>query len=365
MILVFAIGVSLLVFLWNFYYRKAWDKGLSVQLKFERDYAYAGEETALSLVLENRKRLPIPLLETAFHVRRELAFQGVENTKTSDFTYKRDIFSMLGRQRITRRLRLFCTKRGYYDIRDVNFTSYSLFHKKRYLANRKAQTEFYVYAKRVNVSDLMIQCEKLSGANQCAQRLYEDPFAFRGIRDYTTQDPMKTVNWKATAKSGQMMVNTYDSTQMERVMLYLDVEDTGIMKQEKLLEECISVAATLSQKLMGKGMEVGLVVNCRDEQGNILCLMPDNGRTQISRIEQLLANLTGQEALVSFGEILGIQPEEVMAVYISKNSRTAAEALAQSAGLWVLPVGAGDSKETEVPILGPGIHLVKRKVEGA
>lgn len=365
MILIFALGAAALFFLWNRYYQKHWDKGLGVQLKFERDYAYAGEETALSLAIENRKRLPIPLLEAAFQVRRELAFVGVENTKTSDYTYKRDIFSMLGRQRIIRRLPLYCTKRGFFEIREVNFTSYSLFHNKSFLAGRRVQTQFFVYARRVDVSKLLIQCERLSGTNQCARRLYEDPFAFRGIRAYTNQDPMKTINWKATAKSGQMMVNTYDSTQMERVMLYLDVADTGILKQERLLEESISVAATLAQKLMGKGMEVGLAVNCRDEAGDPFCLMPEHGRSQRSRIEQLLANLTGKEPAAPFGEILEIRVEDAMAVYISKNRQTTAAELAHRAGLWVLPVAAREGNAEPVTVGGLELHVVKRKVEGA
>lgn len=365
MILIFAAGTAILLLLWNLYYMKCWDKGLGVQLSFQRDYAYAGEETALLLAIENRKRLPIPLLEAAFHVRRELSFLDEENIKTSDYTYKRDIFSMLGRQRITRTLKLLCTRRGFYEIRDVDFTSYSLFHRKSYLASRKARTEFYVYAKRVDVSDLVIQCEKLSGANQCARRLYEDPFAFRGIRDYTAQDPMKTINWKATAKSGRMMVNTYDSTQMERVILYLDVADTGILKQDKLLEESISVAATLAQKLLGKGMEVGLIVNCKDEKGDILCRMPDRGRTQRSGLEQLLANLTGREELVSFGAILSGRQAETMAIYISKNYRTASEELEGQAGIWVLPMAPNDLEARAVSVGSRGMTLVKRKVEGA
>lgn len=364
MILIFAAGVVILLFLWNLYYEKCWHKGLGVQLGFQRDYAYAGEETALLLAIENRKRLPIPLLEAAFHVRRELAFVDVVNTKTSDYTYKRDIFSMLGHQRITRTLRLLCTRRGFYEIRDVNFTSYSLFHRKSYLASREARTEFYVYARRVDVSDLMIQCEKLSGANQCSRRLYEDPFAFRGIRDYTTQDPMKNINWKATAKTGRMMVNTYDSTQMERVMLYLDAADPGILKQEKLLEESISVAATLAQRLLGKGMEVGLAVNCRDEKGEHLCLMPENGRTQRSRIEQLLANLTGKEEFIPFGAILSHSSGEEMTIYISKNYRTASRELEDCAGLWVLPMAANDPEAAAASSGSRELLLVKRKVEG-
>ena len=91
--------------------------------------------------------------------------------------------------------------------------------------------------------------------------MYEDPFEFRTIRAYTTDDPMKAVNWKASAKTGSLMVNTFDSVQSQKAMLFLDVEDTGILKYEDLVEESIAIAATLLRKLLRKNMEAGFAWN--------------------------------------------------------------------------------------------------------
>ena len=69
----------------------------------------------------------------------------------------------------------------------------------------------------------MTVCERMLGIMQCSRHLYEDPFTFRGIREYTTSDPMKTINWKASARTGGLMVNTFDSVMTQKVMLYLAV----------------------------------------------------------------------------------------------------------------------------------------------
>ena len=56
------------------------------------------------------------------------------------------------------------------------------------------------------------------------------------------------------------MVNTFDSVMTQKVMLYLDVEDGGILKQEELVED-IALAASLIRKCTRQGMEVGLLTN--------------------------------------------------------------------------------------------------------
>ena len=127
------------------------------------------------------------------------------------------------------------------------------------------ETQIYVYAKRTDVSDVMRACENLLGDKENNRKYLEDPFAFASIREYTMQDPMKNINWKASAKTGEFMVNTYTSMQNEHMMIYLDIEDKGILKKEHLTEDSISVAATLFQKLLNKGTEVGICVNLYDD----------------------------------------------------------------------------------------------------
>ena len=92
------LGALLVGAVWGIYYRCQWAKDVTVRLWFETDAVYAGQETKLYEVIENRKRMPVPVLEVGFHTRKELDFADVENTNVSDYLYKRDVFSVLGRQ---------------------------------------------------------------------------------------------------------------------------------------------------------------------------------------------------------------------------------------------------------------------------
>lgn len=387
MISLFFLGLLLLTFLWNLYYARHWSTNLSASLNFMQNFVYAGEQTQISEQIENRKKLMLPVLEVAFHMDKKLSFHDYENISVSDFTYKRDIFALLGFQRITRKLTLDCPRRGYYRIDSLDLTTFSMLHSRRYCLTHPADTELYVYAARTNISDILFTCERLMGSMQCAKRLFEDPFAFSSIREYTVADPMNTINWKASARTGALMVNTFESTLTKQVMIYLDVEDSGILKYEYLIEESISIAASLARKLIGSGMEVGICVNIdkdnlltqpdktiEDIHGKyqettpILSIKPACSNKQLTYIEQTLSKYKSQMDIVPFTKLYTDSPtvsfEDAAMIVISKNTalnQTAIENLIghKRQAVWVVPYTIGDNCNVRTT---NNIRVIKRAV---
>lgn len=375
MISLFIIGLLLLMIIWNRYYATHWNRNLSVSLNFLQNYAYAGEQAQMTEQIENRKRLMLPVLEVAFHMDKRLSFHDCENTNVSDFVYKRDIFALLGNQRVTRTLTLDCTKRGYYRVDESYLTSFSMLHKRRFSVECPANAALYVYAARTDVSDILIACEHLMGSIQCAKRLYEDPFAFSSIREYTVTDPMKTINWKASARTGDLMVNTFESTLTERVMICLDIEDSGILKYEYLVEESVSIASSLAQKLIARGMEVGICVNesahadtpdWHQSGSDTILIEPAGGKKQLNDIERMLAKCGNDGKVMPFSELTSSDlSEDTVMIVISKNAALYQSAIENYVGksrqaIWVIPFTRGDSCDVRT---SGNIHLIKREVE--
>lgn len=354
MILVLLLGMFLAGALWEVYYKYQWSKEVTVRLWFEADAVYAGQETKLYEVIENRKSLPVPVLEVGFHTRKELDFAGVENTSVSDYLYKRDVFSVLGRQAITRELPVKCTKRGRYLASDADITTHTLLYRKHYSKAVGTEAEIYVYPRMTDVSEIMTVCEHMLGTLQCARRLYEDPFAFRTIRNYTTDDPMKTINWKASAKTGSLMVNTFDSVQSRKAMIFLDVEDTGILKYEDLVEESIALAATLMRRLMWQNIEVGFAFNGKGSE----VFFPENNRADRVVLERMLAEYGKEDGAEDFGQLVRRLfsesvskkpiPEDTLLVFVTKNlndmlSDCIRECVRERQALVLVPVYRGDN----------------------
>ncbi|MCM1181778.1 MAG: DUF58 domain-containing protein [Roseburia sp.] len=373
MILYFILAVGLVTAIWNLYYRQHWAKNIAVRLRFETDALYAGEATKLYEVIENRKAMPLPVLEVGFHTKRELDFAEEDNANVSDFIYKLDIFAVLGRQKITREIPLKCTRRGYYEVREADLITYSLLHKKRLSKTFQSDAAIYVYAKMTNVSDIMSLCERMLGTLQCAKRLYEDPFAFRTIRDYTVDDPMKTINWKASAKTGALMVNTFDSVLSQKAMLFLDVEDTGILKHEDLVEESIAITATLVRRLLRQGIEVGFCFNGgADAEGRESGFAPTNEKGLLIHMEHMLAEYRLEDGAHSYETEFGgySVTEDTLLVFITKNlNDTLFEAIKKRAGekqtIVVYPVHRGEAPQEEASSIrsGKNIRVLVREVD--
>lgn len=311
MIIVLLLGMLFVSVLWEGYFRYWWSREIAVRLWFETDAVYAGQETKLYEVIENTKAMPVPVLEVGFHTRKELVFVDVENTSVSDFCYKRDVFSVLGRQKITRILPVRCTKRGKYVVSDVKLTTHTLLYRKCYSKGIGTEAILYVYPKMTDVSEIMTVCESLLGTLECAKRLYEDLFAFRSIRDYTIQDPMKRINWKASARAGSLMVNTFDSVRSQKAMIFLDVEDRGILRYEDLVEESIALAATLMRRLLRQGAEVGFVYNGNDRQTDRQIFLPENNKGKRITFERMLAQYDQEDGAEIFEQLIQCLFEDV------------------------------------------------------
>jgi len=113
---------------------------------------------------------------------------------------------------------------------------------------------------------------------------------FREIRRYVYGDPVKYINWKATARTGSKipLVNEYERESKKTVIIFLDTT-TNMRYGTTLknpLEYGISAVASLSYYLLNRSFNVGIVV-----YGNEAMIAPRTGGDQYYRILRTLINL--------------------------------------------------------------------------
>ncbi len=290
MMLVLVLLAAAVLLAFREYHARTWARGADAALSFEQPFVYAGETVQFTEVVSNRGRMPLPELEVRFRIPQGPVFQDAENVIVSDHVYKRDIFALRPMERVTRRYTLLCPRRGQFPVSDLTLRARSLFHRREYELSLETGAGLSVYAAQTDVSGILARCDALLGSQESRRRTLEDPYAWAGIRAYTPQDPMRVINWKAAARAGELMVNTYASVQTEEFCIYLDARDDRILKQEDLVEYGISVAASLCRRLIGRGQAAGLYVYADRE----VLLPPARGQAQLTAMEQALTeDLTG------------------------------------------------------------------------
>ena len=113
---------------------------------------------------------------------------------------------------------------------------------------------------------------------------------FHSIRDYTTTDPFNTINWKATARTGKLLVNQYEAESVTDVMFLLDarmVTRVGSMVDNPL-ERSIRLIASVSAGLLQTSNRVGLIIY----GSTISVFKPMGGPSALNTILHTLTNVT-------------------------------------------------------------------------
>lgn len=283
-LLIMATLVVAFVWLQSMIYSKLWKKNLTVDLYFQSTDMFEGDEGTLNEVIVNDKWLPLPLFHIKFQADRSLLFAGSMDTQKTDKYYRNDVFQIGRHEKITRNLPFTATKRGYYRIDSIDFVVNDLFLGTSWFGKQETERFLYVYPKPFYSRDFIRSLQIVNGMMQTKNRFLEDPFEYRGIREYQTYDDMKRVNWKATAKTGDLKVNLRDYTAVKSVRIFLNLEDEGILKKMDCAEACIRIATGIAEFFLEKGMKVSCYGNCKDAfNGKVLRIEPKSNAQEIYR----------------------------------------------------------------------------------
>lgn len=112
---------------------------------------------------------------------------------------------------------------------------------------------------------------------------------FEHIKNFTQGDPIKTINWKATSRRGELMINQYQDTRSQSVYCIIDKGRSMKMpfKKLSLLDYAVNSTFVLSNIILKKYDKAGLI-SFNDQIGTIV--KSDNLTGQLSKISQTLYN---------------------------------------------------------------------------
>lgn len=259
------VGILLAVFLVEIlYYRLHALENLSLKVDFSKNIADYGEDIELIEVAENKKRMPLPFIILKFETPREFKFYDTDIVTMSDFVYREDMLTMKAFSKHTRRIKVKCSKRGYYVFPRVGITTSDMFLVERFTKDFENDAQLVVLPEVLNTGITEILMSVTMSEMQCRRTLLTDPFSLAGIREYGPSDPMKSINWKASAKAGDLMVNQNASTCAQKVHIFINLEKYNPKNSTSLLEKSISLAYTYLIELAKLGIPASVYTNGRD-----------------------------------------------------------------------------------------------------
>ncbi|MBQ9232805.1 MAG: DUF58 domain-containing protein [Lachnospiraceae bacterium] len=302
------IAVFIAIFIYVFQknlYGSFWDKGLDVAVDFHDTYLNKGEKSYITEVINNAKFLPLSILHVKFAAPLSFTFEDNDNAVLSDSYYRNDVFSVMSNMKITRRLYFTANKRGYYVIDGANVISKDFFLTKNFAKNIAHKSDIYVFPEKYDNKAFDSIFSMIIGDIENQMSLIEDPFTFRGIREYDSSYNMKRINWKATAKTDKLMVNIYNHTSLQNIRVLLNFETNNMIKTEYIDEVSISLASTACEFFLKKNLNVSIASNGTDIVTKRTGEISDGSSLKhMLSIDKYLSRMDGKSGIEGFMEII-------------------------------------------------------------
>ena len=321
--LILVAGVQMLIF------SRLSLKRLTYHRSFTPTVVNEGDTVTMLETIRNEKLLPLPWIRVEAGISSNLVFgsqHAARKEHTADSSavqdgvrsairsgarqYHRSIFSLGPYSTVTRRHKVLCPHRGYYHIKSVAVTAGDLLGLAKN-KSREIETDslVIVYPTTIPISDILNDQTSFTGDVVVRRWIVDDPFMIRGIRAYTGFEPYNRINWKATAKTGELQVHDFDFTSDIRLMVLVNIDVSadqwGAVVDEMRAERALSIAASVVQYAIENGIETGFSTNARilDDQETVAYVEPRSGNAQITEIFDTIAKLT-LVRVVSFGTLL-------------------------------------------------------------
>lgn len=218
-------------------------------------HLFAGEPVTLDLILSNRKRLlPTFSLTVAF---------GSVPPKSEGETKLRELafFAIIPpRAKARARVKHTFNQRGVYPLRNLAVITRFPFGlwERGYALDSDA--EMIVYPRLLSPSEVEQTCPVTLGQLESVRKgSGSDLYA---IRPYQPADHRHAIDWKATAKTANLMVREFTRDDDWRITVIFDVRATAAESEK--FERAISLTASLLEHFIALGAEVRLLVGETD-----------------------------------------------------------------------------------------------------
>ncbi len=194
-----------------------------------------------------------------------------------------------GRETIDIHYKLRPLKRGNYNFGALNVFVHSLLGLavRRYKLDQDLNLPVYPSFIQMRKYEFLAIHNRLQMAGIKKIRRIGNNFEFEQIKEYVQGDDYRTVNWKATARKGSLMVNQYQDERSQNIYCIIDKGRMMKMPFEKLslLDYSINAVLALSNIAIRKSDKAGIITF---NENKIQLLKADNRNSQMMHIGDML-----------------------------------------------------------------------------
>jgi len=296
-VLALAVIAGIIVLLQASLFKRTAFKKLDYKCGFSVSEAHEGDDIYLIETIYNKKLLPVPWLKVEINSSRWLEFAETRSVIAQENRHVTSSYFLKSYQKVTRRWKLKCLKRGVFCIDTVTLITGDLLGNASDSLPLEINAVIQVYPRTIDLEGIFMPVNYLQGDTVVKRWINEDPFFISGTREYTTGDPMNKIHWSSTARMGRLMVRQNDFTSQYGLSVIINIQSIeneyfdAVYKD--FIELGIKAAATIFDRALRNGTPARLATNGSTLDGarQMIFTQEASGRSHISGLLSILARL--------------------------------------------------------------------------
>jgi len=263
-----AIAAAILLVL-NSFLANTWSRSTVASRRSGDHEVKLGSRLPIEVTLTNRSRIPVLWLLVEDLLPRWATFFEPPTLQVEG----NRVQVMLLRAGETRTLsyEIKCNRRGYFQIGPTVMETGDLMGMyRRYRVGTQPQY-VTVLPNIVALSTYEIGSRRPIGEIRMRDNIMDDPTRLRGIRQWQPGDPMRSVHWAATARTGSLHSKIYEPSSIVGATLILDLHTSSNPERHEPVrcDLAITAAASIANSLHDANEPIGLASNGRDAADRI------------------------------------------------------------------------------------------------
>jgi len=286
--------------------------GLKIERKLHPSRTFGGDPIDVTIKVTNVTGRDLKDIEVEDIVPLPLISEGGLNSVP---------LSLLREEALEWTYRISPAKRGHYTVGPtlIRHTDILGFYEKG--IRRVEQNSFTVLPTIEKIGTLDLKAKRIGAwAGQVPSRRVGVGTEFYELRLYNPGDELQRINWKASARTGRLVTNEYESEHVTDVLIIVDTTEdvASSMFEFDLTEFQLTLAGSLSSQLLLQGNRVGLTIYGAVRAWVDLAF----GKRQLIRILENLAMVKTGPALLPMSYAvesvaLALMPAKSLMVFIS------------------------------------------------
>lgn len=267
--LVYSAYVLLAVFWLSRYLSARWTNSLQATRTMSAEQLEIGQSVQIQLRLDNRDTLPV-LWVLIDDVLPKPALFGPPPAIELEGNNLR-ICNVPAKSSRVLAYKLTARRRGYYQIGPAIAETGDLLGLHRRFRTITSVAYLLVLPKLIPLAGYDISSRRPVGEVKVTYRLLEDPTMISGIRQYQNGDPLRSIHWRATARTGTLQCKQYQPTSVAGASVVLDLHVASNPDHHEPVRSDLAVtaAASICHTLMQMQQQFGLISNGRDAADRI------------------------------------------------------------------------------------------------